>query len=266
MNPSLLGHSNNSNDTSTEYSVPPDSMKSSPERTRVRWQTIRLLNTDIPAICEALGLQHGEVIILDSECNQRPDTGEHSIIGLISPASHRLEYGVGTDYVRCIRNGQVTKESLVPYGGKVFSYLKEFMRKHKAEHGDRNLPFWGGLMGYTTYEACLETLDIQSSPNPCDLGFVFIERSIVVSHKKKDLYVQSIVREDDDWISMTVSTLRNMRARAYTKPSPHLSATKSKLPTETTYKSKIRSCHEFLRSGDSYELCLTTQSETWTPK
>lgn len=143
------------------------------------------------------------------------------------------------------------------------------MKHHKAIEGDRRVPFWGGLMGYITYEACLETIDIrtdaeQNSPRPhCqspDLSFVFVERSIVIDHEQQKLYVQSIQPDDSDWVSWTCSHLEAMNVSpAQVSHMPGSFPAHISLPGERLYNSKIRECQKSIREGDAYELCLITQ-------
>ena len=145
-------------------------------------------------ICEELKLITDEVLVFDSECSQRPATGLYSIIGITELNSLKLEYNVGTHKVRLVQNGKVNEVNFRAYGDTIFSYLKTFMKGYKTHDGNPDIPFWGGLMGYVTYEAGLETLGIQSQPNPLDLSFIFIRRSIVIVHSCVKLHVVSIKR------------------------------------------------------------------------
>lgn len=237
-------------------------------KVKVSSQSLGTSHITVPDICELLRIQNGEVILLDSELHQRPAVGICSILGIIAPTSLRIEYNIGTNQVRQLQNGNVTSVNLQSHGGTIFSYLKNFMKQHMAEGGSGEVPFWGGLMGYVTYEACLETIDIptsQQSKTP-DLSFVFVERSIVLDHRRQRLHVQSIKPNDWDWICRTSSTLQEFRSAA---PKPALSTpfpARISLPNEHVYKSKIRDCQTFLHHGDSYELCLTTQCTIQTPK
>ena len=264
---------------------PPSNL--SAERSRVSWRAIPVTNLnmtrlDVPTICETLGLHHGEVIVLDSECNQRPETGEHSVIGLVGPRSLRLEYSVEFDHVRCIKDGKMIRESLEVYDHQIFSFLKYFMRSCEAAHGDPAAPFWGGLMGYITYEAGLETLGLESKyPNPSDndLSFVFVQRSIVINHTKKVIFIQSLLQEDEAWISSTASKLRSVQSPTHEDVLVNELATKlnvsdqtpvrasnSIIPDETRYKSRLRQCQHYLSRGDTYELCLTGEARVYTPR
>lgn len=241
---------------------------------RVIESVINVGEATVPSICETLGLTEKEVVILDSEMHQRHDVGEHSIIGIVSPNSLQLVYEVGTNEVRQVHNGQSEIINLRQHGGSIFSYLKYFMSQYKVESPNTGIPFWGGLMGFISYEAGLETIGIthprrrtgKGSQRP-DLNFVFVERSIVIDHVNQQSHVQTIKADDQDWVDKT--TLRLKRAISKTTSStipniPPLNAQIS-LPDATFYQSKVRACQSAIRAGDSYELCLTTQAKIHIP-
>lgn len=223
----------------------------------------------VPSICENLGLTGREAIILDSELHQRRDVGEHSIIGLVLPNSLRLEYRIGTNEVRRVWKGQSEITDLQRYGGSVFWYLKSFMSQYRVESSKSEIPFWGGLMGFISYEACLETIGIthsehrrrKDSERP-DLSFVFVERSIVIDHFHRRIHVQTIKPDDQAWVATTTLRLRNTRPTAPSSRIPrHLSFDAQMMPPNAaSYKSKVRACQSAIRAGDSYELCLTNQA------
>ena len=242
---------------------------------RVITSVINVGKATVPSVCETIGLANGEVIILDSELHQRRDVGEHSIIGLVSPKSLRLEYQVGTNEVRRIDNGQTDTINLQHCGGKFFSYLKSFMGQYKVHSSGTGIPFWGGLMGFISYEACLETIGIvhsqcqtaTSSQRP-DLSFVFVERSIVIEHSQKKIHVQTIKPDDRDWVDMTISRLKDSEGELLTSTTPYPLPSNAQIsrPNAKTYKSKVRSCQSTIRAGDSYELCLTNQGAVQVEK
>ena len=229
----------------------------------------------VPSICETLGLTERETIILDSELHQRRDVGEYSIIGLVSPNSLRLEYQIGTNEVRRIHKGQSETISLRYYDGSIFSYLKSFMSQYKVLNVGLKVPFWGGLMGFISYEACLETIGILHShcpigkrPQRPDLSFVFVERSIVIDHSQQKIHVQTVRSDDQDWVQSTISQVKRIGGTVLSssKPSTLSSNVRLSLPKAASYKPKIRACQSAIRAGDSYELCLTNQAAIHTKR
>jgi len=247
--------------------TPPTTPK---EFRQVTTRVIEANRMTIPSICEVLGATDKELVVLDSEMYQREDVGTHSIVGIIAPNSLRLEYYVSANHV-IQRSGKTTSVvSLNSSGESIFDYLQAFITEHKAVGGDASIPFWGGLMGYITYEACLDTIGIKSEPKsrgPCeaDLSFVLVERSIVISHQTNNITVQSIKESDGGWVSAltnlllssnTSDSLEITESRSY---SPSFSSAIS-YPDKAVYKSAIRSCQEEIRKGNAYELCLTSKA------
>ena len=240
-------------------------------QTRVVSKVIDLAGLTVPKICKAVGATQGEAIIFDSEKYQKAETGAFSILGIVESDSMRVEYTVGSSEVHQIRNGEISKTDLSAYNGNIFNFLDAFIKSRKARHNHHRVPFWGGFMGYITYEACLETLGIHEPVRPDffpkrpDLGFVFVERSIVIDHLYEAVHVQSIKPDDQSWVFSTSSLLSSSSlAEDYASPPQHLHTTIS-LPDEKQYKSRIRACQASIRAGDSYELCLTNQVNIATP-
>ena len=229
-------------------------------------RTVDASHITVPNVYERLSLQNGELVVLDSECDQNLQTGRYSIIGVIDLDSTKLEYNIGQSYIRHTSQGETTLISLKPNGGSIFAYLKSFMGQRKVNQKGSAVPFWGGLMGYITYEACLETLKIKSASNPVDLSFAFVERSVVIDHQQRMLHVQSIKPKDHDWVasvaSIFLTKLTLPFSEVHTRPTPNAVS----LPDEDLYKKNIRRCFDFLRKGDSYELCLTTECRVSLPK
>jgi para-aminobenzoate synthetase len=153
-----------------------------------------------------------EIVVLDSEMSQYSPMGNYSIIGFIYPDTLKISYNTGRDSVVVRKGSQNTVQSLRTYGGSVFSFLKEFMESRRQLHDKVDSPFWGGLMGYISYEACLGTLDILSetkSDRP-NIQFAFIERSIVVNHTARTFYVPSIKSNDHEWVDEATTMLASL--------------------------------------------------------
>ena len=241
---------------------------------RVIESVINVGEVTVPSICETLGLTDREVTILDSEMHQRHDVGKHSIIGIVSRNSLRLVYQVGTNEIRQVHNGQSEIINLRKHGGSMFSYLKHFMSQYKVESPNTGVPFWGGLIGFISYEAGLETIGIthsrrctdKASQRP-DSSFVFVERSIVIDHSDQQIHVQTIKPDDEDWVDKTTLRLKRTRVNTTLSTTPNIVPLNARvsLPDATSYRSKIRACQSAIRAGDSYELCLTTQASIHTP-
>ncbi|KAL8808967.1 MAG: hypothetical protein Q9200_003856, partial [Gallowayella weberi] len=230
-------------------------------------QILPLDGLSVPLIWDILNIDSGNVVVLDAESNQRADTGTHSIIGLVEPTTLKLRYRIGSAEIEARQGPQSHFIDLAPYGNRVFGYLKAFMEDRKAVTGNPNIPFWGGLVGYISYEACLETIDVPISTrqnNRADISFAFIERSIVIDHQRRQVHVQSIKPEDTEWVAaMSASLMMKTVATARQDHIPFDPLVLDSIishPDRTSYAAKIRKCQDYIHSGDSYELCLTNQA------
>jgi len=235
--------------------------------------TIEAGTLTVPDIYKALNPRNDEIVILDSEMRQLRSLGEASIIGFIEPTTRIISYSIGTKFAIWKQGDKETHVPLDTFDGDFFAYLKELMER-EAITSAGNRTFCGGLMGYVTYEACLERIGLsamKTTRHP-DICFAFIERSIVIDHREKLVHVQSIKLDDtyegQNWTSKTLRMLGELQS---TKTGHDLDSMKDATaypdnircsqPSEVCYKKKIRECQEQIRAGNSYELCLTDQTE-----
>ena len=264
-----------SEDSSLHTPPTPLSSLSEPSSPRLSqgffWMSIELGCLTVPRICSALHLEAGEFVLLDSEMKPMPSLGESSIVGIVEPNTVRILYSIGTDFLTVQAGPHRSQITLEAENNDIFAYLKAFMAKHEITNlGDR--AFCGGLVGYITYEACLETIGVSAAchENRPDIHFVFITKSIVIDHKRSMLYIQSLTSHDDmdseGWVKRTTQllstfgTLEN-RTHSQDKRIEHMvSEVQYCQPPKSEYESKIRQCQEHIRAGESYELCLTDQT------
>ncbi|RMZ80553.1 hypothetical protein DV737_g2915, partial [Chaetothyriales sp. CBS 132003] len=139
--------------------------------------------------------------------------------------------------------------------------------------GAEEVPFWGGLIGYLSYEAGLD-LAMPSHQHPDsaeqprtvpNLSLRWIDRSIVHDKETGRVWVQSLLGSDDAWIDEMVAKLQAEMCHARETICAGSSAappsiTTVNLPDHDSYISDIRSCQSQLHAGNSYELCLTTEA------
>ena len=225
----------------------------------------------VPIICEAMNLPATDMIIFDSEMHQLPQLGEASIVGIILPETKKIQYRTGSNEAYVLSGQTSERIDLKNYGDDIFCYVQAFM-SHFTIQADDDRAFCGGLMGYISYEACLETIGMNrpSSVGHPDISFAFIERSILIDHKLELLYVQELCYDQSDhgtsdWISETTSVLKSLSQKLTLSSnldfsSLSTSVSRRNLPEELEYKSKIARCQEEISAGESYELCLTDQT------
>ncbi|RDX50477.1 para-aminobenzoate synthase [Lentinus brumalis] len=243
----------------------------------VMTRTVQLPSPNITRICEMLGVEDDstDFVMLDSAAAP----GRFSIIGCLTSTSPRITYAVGDPTVRVRHGTDITSE---PLGAlDIWAWLTAFMRTRKAHSGLPDIPFWGGLVGYLSYELGSQTL----SPLPPrrdpqhrhpDVNLVFVARSIVLDLHASVAHVQSILPDDDEWLEEIVRKLQTFSspatdrsARPPSKPSETKGtgpASAITLPDRTSYIDKIVAAKEWLYSGDSYELCVTAPTRVVAPK
>ena len=202
------------------------------------------------------------------------ETGRYSIIGVPDAQSVHIRYSTNTQVLH-VTAGDESLMELKASITDVFTFLEEWMKDHKADGGPENVPFWGGLVGFISYEAGLETIDVQPSRTTRaqpDIWFVFVQRSIVVDHVNRVTYLQSARGADDDWLKLMESSLSLGRGgrnacsivNSPSKISADVQAVSS--PRKDEYEAKVLQCQSHLRAGSSYELCLTDTTHIRTDK
>jgi para-aminobenzoate synthetase len=218
----------------------------------------------VPDIYETLNLKDDEIIILDSEMRQVRSLGETSIIRLVEQTTRKVSYSTGMKYATWQQGDKKIHVQLDAFSGDFFAYLKELMEREAITNsGDRT--FCGGLMGYITYEACLEGIGISamSARSRPDICFAFVERSIVIDHRQKLVHIQSIEVEDtrgnQSWpskmlrvLAELLSTKTSNDSHPMEQPNTNSDNIRCFQPLEACYKKKIRECQEHIRAGNCW--------------
>lgn len=157
-------------------------------------------------------------------------------------------------------------------------WLEEMMTLLSARGGDLDTPFWGGLVGYFSYEFCLDLLKLKSNTKCKNFGrivpdfeFSFVDRSIVHDKVSGEVYVQSLRKDDDQWLSEIMSRLENgpmqrpPALREIKRLQKHSDSARVRTPDHDAYIDQISTCRSHLYAGNSYELCLTTEATITVP-
>ncbi|KJX98968.1 para-aminobenzoate synthase like protein [Zymoseptoria brevis] len=240
---------------------------------QVAWRRLESARPiDVAGLVDALrGNNAGvEPLLLESGSRDgkqvNPETGRFSIIGLPDSTSEQIRYFTSTSVLEISSNGDIQSSKSANID-EAFSTLDAIVRENKASGGPEHIPFWGGPIGYVSYEAGLETIDVRprgAHADRPDVWFVFTERSIVIDHKEQSVYVQSLRCTDSPWLDNTESTLQEHLNTKEDTPLPPITTdhplTILHAPQKSTYCAKVRTCQSHLRAGSSYELCLTDQT------
>ncbi|KAI1104305.1 para-aminobenzoate synthase [Jackrogersella minutella] len=265
-------------------------------------KTLRLpIHIEAPDIVEILQSGKKDFIILDSASAKANRIGadvrgRYSIVALDVDEALKLEYRTGDRYVT-IRGptSQGSHEVLekVQLGARqtIWQLLAEFWTSRRITAGDHSTPFLGGFMGYTTYELGLEGIDVSSHQERRhgrpDLCFAWVTKSVVIDHTEGIIRLQYLSPSEPEakgWVDSVAEKLStspvwsdglqvdfNKRAQLsqLTPPStPKSTFTKASIqvPDADEYEAKVRTCQDYIASGDSYELCLTDQTHITRPR
>ncbi|KAH8821416.1 ADC synthase [Xylogone sp. PMI_703] len=251
-------------------------------------KTIPLGKLSVPDIVECVDPTGQDKIVLEStnayqtSAGAKDVKGRYSIIAADVSESTTFQYSVSADRVmisRPLRRGSSSSvRQPIPVASHkgVWPLLADFLDKRQVTDGNPWSPFWGGFMGYTTYELGLESIDVQSkrggdSARP-DLYFAWVTRSVVVDHVEHSIYIQELLEKGDSslngdstaWMDSIATKLRTLSSTSTHGTHPRIGQSNSlksiRLPGDTKYESKVSQCQSYIRSGDSYELCLTDQT------
>lgn len=192
------------------------------------------------AVCEGLRSAGRNFTLLHS--SRFP--GEWSIIGLLDNATHI--YAEDSYVYESSLGGKPCKKEKIDIWSYIAKFMDERLLRPELLSNVPTLPFYGGIIGFLSYEQCCKVAG-------CGSSFVYVENAIVISPEK--MYFVGDVPE------FTISRLGDPN----TIPNPIVH-----LPDKQSYKNKIDACMNSLRAGDSYELCLTTKAtvecevDSWT--
>ncbi|WP_305091449.1 aminodeoxychorismate synthase component I [Prescottella sp. R16] len=205
---------------------------------------------------------------LDGGAANEPES-RFSVMGDCSgPFAEYLTYRVAETTVCVHRAGRPVQR----VQQRFFDYIDEQLRV-RAVPPVPGLPFAFGLgyVGYLGYELKADAGSqlVHTSPTD-DAAFVFADRAVVVDHEGGDCYLVALSEEADDpripeWFADTESRIRGLDEAAPVVPPRPL----VKLEDDTrvrlrhsgdTYLSLIGRCLDEIRSGESYEVCLTNMA------
>ncbi|KAJ7970434.1 Aminodeoxychorismate synthase, chloroplastic [Quillaja saponaria] len=145
-------------------------------------------------------------------------------------------------------------------------------RYSKLDYEGLPFDFHGGYVGYIGYGLKVEcgVANRHKSKTP-DACFFFADNLVVVDHQNDDVYLLSIHEESTcmtTWLDDTEQKLLSLKASARGKLetqdshpvmfSPCKAGFVAEKPREQ-YIKDVGKCLEYIKDGESYELCLTTQ-------
>ncbi|KAI6870611.1 para-aminobenzoate synthase [Hortaea werneckii] len=242
-------------------------------KTSVKWQSIPTPeDMDVASLVDLLRI-HGDSqpVVLESGVRDgkplNPETGRFSIIGIPNKASLQCQWSVATNHLKITAN-KATTESRQATFEEVLASLDGLIKQHNACDGPMEVPFWGGIVGFVSYEAGLTSINVAPSGADArrpDVWFIMVEQSIVIDHVKNLAYIQSLRDGDEGWATQISELIQNISPPVLQAPSKTTAANASSSqlidgPKTEDYIEKVKACQAHLRAGSSYELCLTDQT------
>lgn len=241
---------------------------------------------DIADALNSRGVSH---IILDSANGDQPAPktgldvrGVFSIVAVDVDHCTQLKYHTGDDFITIGKGTTRNAPEKIPLSKDqtVWQSLAEFHESKKAVFelltrenipDENEIPFLGGFVGYITYEQGLSDIKV---PLPQDRGherpdvcLAWVSKSVVIDHQKRLLHVQSL-EGDLLWIEKVLGDLEDSFTWCHNSQ-PYSNGDLSDLletqtvirePSKAKYEAKVRMCQEYIAAGESYELCLTDQT------
>ncbi|KXN88785.1 Putative aminodeoxychorismate synthase [Leucoagaricus sp. SymC.cos] len=234
----------------------------------VVFATIDVPNLSIANLCEYFGADDSPkpFVFLDSAASP----GRYSILACISDSSPQITHYVNEAFIEVATGTSKQRHDLAGKG--FWDWLDEYRDSRRVVGGDSRIPFWGGFIGFLSYEAGFGALNVPvrrqkgyRNVNHPDVNLVWIDRSIVIDTTCSKIWVQSLLPEDVGWVQTTLRAITNLPGELKPTPAPRGDAI-IKFPDYAQYIAKIKSCKEYLFSGNSYELCLIDQTHITVPK
>ncbi|QCE07952.1 para-aminobenzoate synthetase [Vigna unguiculata] len=233
--------------------------------------------------CELFGHETENTFWLDSSSTEK-ERARFSFMGgkggrLWKQLTFRLSHqsdgsSKGGGYLS-LEDSQGSAETIFLKEGFLDFLNKELLSYRYDENEYEGLPFdfHGGYVGYIGYDLKVECgvkSNRHKSKTP-DACFFFADNLVVVDHKNDDVYILGIHEENSSvtqWLDDTEEKLLSLDGSvkmASGKRDSHystLSSNKTGFSAEKSreqYIEDVKECQNYIKDGESYELCLTTQ-------
>ncbi|MFC8140515.1 aminodeoxychorismate synthase component I [Streptomyces paradoxus] len=190
------------------------------------------------------------------------------------PLAEFVRYDVGAGRCEIERAGRPVRR----VRASVFDYLKRQLSNRRVDATGLPFDFTGGYVGYFGYEmkADCGSANRHRSPTP-DAAWLFADRVIAVDHEEGFTYAVCLAedtpqaaREAADWLEGVLAGLSCVATERPPLPGPPAPADPGAaepwlVRDRATYLADIEACRQALRSGTSYEVCLTNAARLPAP-
>ncbi|KAL9094100.1 MAG: hypothetical protein Q9165_003515 [Trypethelium subeluteriae] len=239
----------------------------------IRSECITHTSIDVDVLRDIASSNGGSLLLLESVQKAagvpiHPETGRFTIAGFSYLDTKRILYFADASRIE-VRNGQ---DEIIDQQNQadLWDYLRKFMSSvDTTVGGDSGSPFWGGLIGFVSYEAALASIGVDGVTRPSrpDACFAFVERSVVIDNLENRIWIQSIKPNDEEWIAEMHTAITHSKKKCTNSLSNEISLKAMGIcsPDKESYIESIRTCKEEIRAGNSYELCLTAEGLVVSP-
>ena len=170
-----------------------------------------------------------------------------------------IEYNVSQQEIKVTNNNNIKI-----FYGDIFNFLQDILDTYSCPNDDLPCNFNGGLVGYFGYElkALLGNQNQHQSPLP-DAYFLFVDRAIIFDHLYQEIYLLFLdknnqEKEANQWFKEMELELKNLEPSSSANQDNYPPIKEYKLSRDQSqYLDNINTCFEKIKSGESYEICLT---------
>jgi anthranilate/para-aminobenzoate synthase component I len=209
------------------------------------------------------------------------ERGRFSFMGCADgPLAYAVSYKLETRDLKVFTSDGKKLQSKLERGDTFFKWISQKISESHASHvchlNCSNVPFdfFGGFIGNFGYEMkqeCYSDTEFKhkTASNMADANFLFIDRFLAVDHIQGNAYLV-VLHDIKDNEYKSNEWFQNMEMEIFNAEEPDVchenscSSTQSSLNVtcrheRQTYLENISKCLNYIKEGDSYELCLTTQ-------
>lgn len=230
-------------------------------------------------LCHKLQSEGIPFFLMASSC-VKPNRGEISIIAIPDEESkvftHYTQLNKTTvhhwreklltieEYHEILHSGRSSNKMTVLNESKdeFWSTLSHYMEDKLCPQDFPELPFVGGFVGILGYEMGQYTkANVDENLRP-DAKLCFVSKAILINHTNGQAYTVSLQSEFPNEISQLVAEIAGKASLLnWPKNLPSEVSFDIEMPTSDSYKKAFDLSQDFLHKGDSYEICLTTQTK-----
>lgn len=179
-----------------------------------------------------------------------------------SQGSYEVRYNVTLKQVEVIQDGHVTVESMT-----IFDFLKYQLAKMTVLSPELPFNFNCGFVGYFGYELKSDTMEVTNkfiSAFP-DARLLFLNQAVVIDHIQQECYLLFLTTLDNEsaanqWFKLIENEIQTYISSPVTLINEKHTSTDFTINTDhDDYIDTVKRCLEYIRAGESYEICLTNR-------